>query len=239
MPLPKIDYPIHEIYLKSLGRKVKFRPFLVKEEKILLVAKESEEPEDIKTSIKQIIQNCCLEDIDVETLPLFDIEMFFVHLRSKSVGETAKLQFTCQRVIEETTICEHVTEYTIDLNKIEYIVPEGHTNKIKITEKVGVVFKYPTINVALDDFSDPYYATVSLFKNNIDYIYDEDSFYYRKDISDEELEEFLEQLSIEHVELIRNFFITTPRVALKDQLTCGKCGFEHTIELENLYSFFI
>lgn len=238
MPLPKIDYPIHEIYLKSLGRKVKFRPFLVKEEKILLVAKESEDPEDIKNSIKQIIQNCCLEEIDVEALPLFDVEMFFVHLRAKSVGESAKLQFTCQNKVEET-VCEQVTEYSIDLNKIEYIVPEGHTNKIKITDKVGMVFKYPTINVALDDFSDPYFATVSLFKNNIDYIYDEDSFYYRKDISDEELEEFLEQLSVDHVESIRNFFITTPRVAIKDELVCSKCGFQHKIEVENLYSFFI
>ena len=238
MPLPKIDYPIHEIYLRSVGRKVKFRPFLVKEEKILLVAKESEDPQDIKNSIKQIIQNCCLEEIDVESLPLFDIEMFFVHLRAKSIGEAAKLQFTCQNKVEDI-VCEQVTEYTIDLNNVEYIVPEGHTNKIKITEKVGLVLKYPTIKVVLDDFTDAYTATLTLFKNNIDYIYDEDSFYYRKDISEEELEEFLENLSVDHIDAIRNFFITTPRVALSDSLVCSKCGFNHKIEVENLYSFFI
>lgn len=238
MPLPKIDYPIHEIYLKSLGRKVKFRPFLVKEEKILLVAKESEEPEDIKNSIKQIIQNCCLEEIDVDELPLFDIEMFFVHLRSKSIGESAKLQFTCQNIVENNT-CDHVTEYTIDLNKVDYVVPDGHTNKIKISDKVGLVLKYPTIKVALEDFTDAYNATLSLFKNNIDYIYDEDSFYYRKDISDEEVEEFLENLSVDHIESIRNFFITVPRVALLDSIVCEKCSFKHNIEVENLYSFFI
>lgn len=238
MPLPKIDYPIHEIFLRSLGRKVKFRPFLVKEEKILLVAKESEDAHDIKNSIKQIIQNCCLEEIDVESLPLFDIEMFFVHLRSKSIGEAAKLQFTCQNKVEDK-VCDQVTEYTIDLNNVEYIVPTGHTNKIKITEKVGLMLKYPTIKVVLDDFTDAYTATLTLFKNNIDYIYDEDSLYYRKDISDEELEEFLENLSVDHIDAIRNFFITTPKVALTDSLVCSKCGFNHKIEVENLYSFFI
>ena len=206
MPLPKINYPIHEIYLKSLNRKVKFRPFLVREEKILLVAKESEDPADIKNAIKQIIQNCCLEDIDVEALPLFDVEMFFVHLRSKSLGESAKLAFTCQNLVGDVA-CGHVTEYSVDLNRVEYHTPENHSNKIKITDTVGIVFKYPTIAVSLEDYSDPYNATVSVFKNNIDYLYDEDSFFYRKDISDEELQEFLESLSIGHIEDIRNFCI--------------------------------
>jgi hypothetical protein len=210
---------------------------LVKEEKILLVAKESEEPNDIKNAIKQIINNCCLEEIDVEALPLFDVEMFFVHLRSKSIGESAKLAFTCQNKVEES-ICEHVTQYTVDLNKVCYVVPEGHTNKVKISDKIGMVFKYPTIAVALEDYSDPYTATVGLFRNNLDYIYDEDSFYYRKDLTDEEIQEFLENLSVEHIEAIRNFFITTPKVVLKDNITCDKCKFEHEIVVENLYSFF-
>lgn len=238
MALPKIDYPIHEIFLKSLNRKVKFRPFLVKEEKILLIAKESKEIDDVRNSIKQIIQNCCLEDVDVDALPLFDIEMFFVHLRAKSIGDSAKLVFTCKNTVEDQE-CGHETEYTIDLSMVEYVVPEGHTNKIKLTDKVGIVLKYPTIAIAAEEFSDDIYeSTLSVFKNNVDYIYDEDSLYYRKDIDDEELEEFLENLTMGQIEAIRNFFITTPRVAIKDRIICGKCKFDHELVVENIYSFF-
>lgn len=237
MALPKIDYPIHEIFLKSLNRKVKFRPFLVKEEKILLIAKESKEIDDVKNSIKQIIQNCCLEDIDIDALPLFDIEMFFVHLRAKSIGDSAKLMFTCKNTVEDQE-CGTETEYTIDLSRVEYIVPEGHTNIIKLTDKVGIVLKYPTITIAAEEFDDMYESTVSVFKNNVDYIYDEDSIYKRKDIEDDELEEFLENLTMQQIEAIRKFFITTPRVAIKDRIICSKCKYDHELVVENIYSFF-
>lgn len=237
MPLPKIDYPIHEIYLKSLNRKVKFRPFLVREEKILLIAKESESPDDVKIAIKQIIKNCCLEEIDVDALPLFDIEMFFIYLRAKSIGENAKLSFTCKNKVENET-CNHVTEYSIDLSKISYEVPEGHSNKVRITDKVGMVFKYPTINIDISSYNDFYQTTLGVFCENLDYIYDEESIYYRKDIDDEELEDFLNSLSVDHIEAIRNFFTTSPRVVIEDKIECEKCKYQHELIVENIYSFF-
>lgn len=238
MTLPKLDYPIHEVFLKSQNKKVKFRPFLVKEEKILLIAKESEDVEEIKTSVKQIIKNCCIDNIDVDSLPLFDIEMFFINLRSRSIGETAKLNFTCKNQVEDNP-CDTVTEYTINLNSVDYLVPKEHNNKIKLTDKVGIVFKYPTMSVIKDLEEDFYDATIRVFGDNIDYIYDESSIYPRKDLTDEEVQEFLEHLTSEQLDEVRNFFATTPRVILKDKITCSKCKFEHEIVVENLYSFFI
>lgn len=237
MPLPKIDYPIHEIYLKSLNKKVKFRPFLVREEKILLIAKESESPEEVKLAIKQIIQNCCLEQIDIDNLPLFDIEMFFIFLRAKSIGENAKLSFTCKNIVDNVQ-CNHVTDYTIDLSKVSYEVPEGHTNKIRISDKVGMVFKYPTINIDIGSYQDFYQTTLGVFRDNLDYIYDEDSFYYRKDINDDELEDFLNNLSVDNIEAIRTFFTTSPRIVIEDKIICQKCSYKHELVVENIYSFF-
>ena len=100
MPLPKISYPTFNVYVKSLNRNVKFRPFLVKEEKLLLMAKESENFDDVFSMLKQIATNCCLEELDIETLPSFDVEMIFVHLRINSIGEKAELSYTCNNVLE-------------------------------------------------------------------------------------------------------------------------------------------
>lgn len=239
MALPKINHPIHEVYLKSLDKKIKFRPFLVKEEKILLVAKESDDINDVKNAIKQIIRNCCVDDINVDELPLFDVEMFFVNLRAKSIGENAKIIFTCQNKPEGAeNSCGHETEYSVDLNKIEYIVPDGHKKVIQITDKIGVVLKYPTIAIANLDISDAYEATLAVFRDNIDYIYDEDSVYPSKELNKQELEEFIEELTSAQLEEVRRFFVTSPTVSLKDKLVCTKCKFEHDIVVENMYSFF-
>jgi hypothetical protein len=166
--------------------------------------------------------------------------MFFVHLRAKSIGENAKLTFTCGNIPdpEANTVCGHETEFAVNLNKLEYIVPDNHTNKITLTNKVGIVLKYPTIAIANEDFSDPYKGTIKLFADNIDYLYDEESVYPRKELTLEELEEFFDSLTADQLEQIRQFFVTTPKVALKDKIVCGKCKFEHELVVENLYSFF-
>src|SRR5210317_230493 len=135
MALPQIDYPVFEIYLKSLDRKVKFRPFLVREEKLFLIAKESKEPDDIKNAILQIINNCCLEDIDVNKIPLFDIEMIFIKLRAMSVGESVQLEFHCKNEVDGVE-CDTTTPYVLNLDKVKYVMPEGQDNKIMLTDKV-------------------------------------------------------------------------------------------------------
>lgn len=240
MSLPKIEYPIYEIYLKSLDRKVKFRPFLVKEEKILLMAKEAKDDESVKLAINQVINNCAVDPIDVNSLPLFDIEMIFVKLRAKSVGETVKLVFTCKNEVEGK-VCDTENDYVLNLENVKYVVPENHDSKIMITDKLGIKLKYPTLDQKLDFIGDEddYTATLAVLLSNIEYIFDGESIHRPEDTSKEDVREFVENLTIETMEKIGEFFRTSPKVVLSDTVKCKKCGFEHTLITEDLLSFFL
>ncbi len=239
MALPKIQYPVYEIYLKSLDRKVKFRPFLVKEEKLLLMAKESNDIKEITDTIKQIVSNCCCEELDVDKLPLFDIEMFFIYLRTKSLGDSAKLSLNCQNVINKETgeECGHTQEYALDLTKVDFTVPEGHTNVIKVSDDIGIRMKYPTTSVVMDPELDGYTALQKTIINNIECIFDKDSVY--ENSSEQELMEFLDELDTDKIGELERFFQTQPRVTLKETIQCKKCGYTHEIFAEDLFSFFI
>lgn len=238
MPLPKIEHPIHEVYLKSLDKIVHYRPFLVKEEKLLLMAKESEDLQDILKTIKQIISNCCLEDIDVESLPIFDVEMFFIHLRINSVGETSELMYTCSHVVNGEP-CNHVVEFALDLKNVKYRFSEEHNKIVALTENIGVCMKYPSLNMprsALDEkFQDGGYEIISEY---LDYIYDENQTYKTENISKEELSAFFDDLSLEQVKAIKQFFITTPSVVLEQDIICPKCSNNHHMVLEGILNFF-
>lgn len=243
MPLPKINHPVYEVYLKSLDRKVKFRPFLVKEEKLLLMAKEGDDINEIVKTIKQIISNCVLEDIDVDALPTFDMEMFFINLRIRSVSEAAEMIYNCSNIVPGTDDdgdkpCGHKIEFMLDLNNVKFSDGEGHSPIIKLTDRVGIKFNYPTLNFDLtsfDNFIDGGYKFVSQF---VDYIYDSEEIHKRQDISDEELKEFLESLTMDQVRSIRNFFSTAPGVLLEQNVKCPKCGYSHHLKVEGLLSFF-
>lgn len=238
MSLPKIEHPIHEVFLKSLNKSVKYRPFLVKEEKLLLMAKESDDLAEITKCIKQIISNCCLENIDVDNLPTFDVEMFFLHLRINSVGETAQMVYTCNNVVGEKE-CEHKTEFDLELKNIRYETTDGHSNTVKLTDTVGVAFKYPSLTIpaaALEDkFQDGGYEIIAEY---LDYIFDQEQIYKKDSIPKEELMEFFDQLSLNQVQSIKQFFLTSPRVILDQKLTCGKCGFVHNVNVEGILNFF-
>lgn len=238
MALPKIEHPTHEVYLKSLDKKIRYRPFLVKEEKLLLMAKESEDLNDILKTIKQIISNCCIDDIDVESLPIFDVEMFFIHLRINSVGETSDLMYTCTNVVNEEP-CNHVVEFALDLKNIKYRFNEAHNTIIALTKDIGVCMKYPSLTLPqslLDDkFQDGGYEIISEY---LDYIYDENQTYKKDNISKEELMAFFDDLSLEQVKAIKEFFITTPSVVLEQDIICGKCSNNHHMVLEGILNFF-
>lgn len=240
MSLPKLDRPLYPIYLKSLDKPILFRPFLVKEEKILLMAKESKDPDEIRRAVKQIITNCAAEPLDVDALPLFDVEMAFLKLRAKSVGETVKLVFNCQNEVEGTP-CNTDTDYSIDLEKVSFEVPEGHDSRVMITENVGVKLKYPTLGISLEteEGEEPYVLVLRMVLQNIEYLFDKEAIYKPEDTPQEQLMEFLENLTLENMEQIQRFFNTAPKVVLTDKVTCKKCGFEHTIHAEDLLSFFI
>ena len=243
MSLPKINHPIFEVYLKSLNRVVKFRPFLVKEEKILLMAKESDNLEDVTKAIKQIISNCILEDVDVDALPTFDIEMFFINLRIQSVSETSAMVYTCNNIVsaenEELKECEAQIDFNLDLRNVKYMEDPGHTNIVKLSETAGMKFNYPTLSfseeVLKEEFTDGGYKFVCEY---LDYIYDSEEIYKKADISAEELQEFFDNLTMEQVKLIRNFFTSSPKVVMQQDVKCPKCSHLHHLNVEGLLNFF-
>ena len=238
MSLPKLQHPVFEVYLKSLDKTIRYRPFLVKEEKLLLMAKESDDLKEITSAIKQIINNCCLDPIDVDTLPAFDVEMFFVHLRINSVGETAQMIYTCDNIVEEK-VCGHKTEFDLQLKNIKYVDSENHSNIIKLTESIGVKFNYPSImipeSILENRLDETGYGAILEY---LDYIYDQDQIYKKENINKEELMAFFDQLTLDQVQNIKNFFLTTPKVALQQELSCGKCGHLHNVNVEGILSFF-
>ena len=240
MALPKIDYPIFDVNLKSLKKKVKFRPFLVKEEKLLLMAKEAEDLPSLLETVKQIINNCALESLDVENLPLFDIEMIFIHLRLRSVGESLELSYKCNNVVENNELCGGTMAFEVDLNTVEFKEPPDHTNKIMLTNNVGVVLKYPSLAIStrINQDNDSLESIVDLIYEHVDYIFDDVSKYEADSVSKEELYEFLNSMSIEQLDSFKNFFTTLPYVQTEKDLKCNKCGFEHKIVVRGIDDFF-
>ena len=240
MALPKIDYPIFDVYLKSLKKKVKFRPFLVKEEKLLLMAKEAEDIASLLETVKQIINNCALESLDVENLPMFDIEMIFIHLRLRSVGESLELTYKCNNVVENNETCNGSMAFDVDLNTVEFKEPPEHSNKIMLTDNVGIVLKYPSLAIStkINQENDSLESIVDLIYEHVDYVFDDVSKYEADSVTKEELIEFLTSMSIEQLELFKNFFTTLPYVQAEKDITCGKCGFEHRIIVRGIDDFF-
>lgn len=240
MALPKISYPTFDVYLTSLNKKVKFRPFLVKEEKLLLMAKEAEDLPSLLDTVKQIINNCCLdESVDIENLPLFDLEMIFIHLRLRSVGETLELTYKCENVVEGER-CGNSMAFDVDLNKVEVVVPEDHSNKVMISEEIGMVLKYPSIGIStsIANRTDNLQNILDLIYEHLDYVFDEDSKYESGTFTKEEFFDFLGSLSLDQLEVFKNFFSTLPYVQTSKEVTCNKCSFNHTIVVRGIDDFF-
>jgi hypothetical protein len=243
--LPKIDVPLYEITLPLMKKKVKFRPFLVKEEKILLMAAESDEQNAVILAIKQIITNCLVTKIDVDDLPILDFEYLFLHLRARSVGETIDLQYKCNNDIEkdgEKRKCNHVVSLSFNALEVEPNLTEKENNKVELTPKLGIVLKYPTFGSIDALTEDKNISSTELVLNtiigSIDYIYDDESIYYAKDTPKEELIDFVDSLSRENFSRIQNFFENIPKLKKKLDFECGKCGYSDTIEVEGIQSFF-
>lgn len=242
--LPKIDVPLYEITLPLLKKKVKFRPFLVKEEKILLMAMESQDEDAILLGIKQIINNCLVGKIKVDDLPLLDFEYLFLNLRARSVGEMVELQYKCNNEVqkgEETGKCNNLVNLSFNVLEIK---PDASlpSNKIQLTENLGICLKYPTFNgiekLSVKDtgISEVVGKTVI---NSIDYIYDKDEIFYAKDTPEQELLEFIDSLTREQFVKIQEFLEKLPKLKKELDFKCKKCGHEETLVLEGIQSFFV
>lgn len=208
MALPKIDTPTFSLKLPSSGEEIMYRPFLVKEEKILLTAKESGEKIDIYNAIKAIINNCVLkEDFDVNEIPVFDMEYIFIQIRAVSVGNIVKFK------VEDSD--DGITyDLQLDLHDVEVQFPENHDKKIMITDEVGVILKHPTprISDSLIDVKNMQDMTEATLNFCIDQIFDADEVYLWKQESEKDRKEFLESLPIEAYNKIQEFFETSPKI---------------------------
>ena len=243
MTLPRIAVPKYTLIIPSSGKEISYRPFLVKEEKILLIAMESGEEKEMIGAVQNIIENCVYDDLDVKNMPMFDIEYIFLQLRAKSKGEIVDLSFDCGK-------CEKPINVQIDLSKIEITKTEGHDPKIPLSDDVGVIMKYPSMeiqNIINKEKSDVE-NVFSTITSCIDSIWDKESVYASKDHTKEELNDFLESLPDDSFTKIQKFFDTVPVLKHEFELKCtskngkGKkatiCGWKETKTLEGLGSFF-
>jgi hypothetical protein len=231
--LPKIDQPIYTIKVPSLSKNVKFRPFLVKEEKLLLMAKESANESDILGAIKQIVNNCSLDkNFNIDKIALFDLEYIFLKLRSFSVNNLVKVSY---KDYED----EKVYDFDIDLNTIEVIFPEKISNNIKLSDKSGIVMNYPSASLYEDkeflNLTDNY--MFELILRCIDKIYVEDEIYEPSNYSKAELSEFLEDLNLKVFENIQKFLLSAPKIEHKIKYK-NSLENDREITLSSLNDFF-
>ena len=235
MALPVINVPTYSVSVPSTKKEETFRPFLVKEEKILLVALEDGADEAIARAIKQIINNCTFEKVDVESLATFDLEYIFLRIRAKSVGETAKIQVLCEDDGETYVDAE------VDLEKIEVDFPKGHTNKIKLTDNIGVVLNYPDMAEMYKGIQEGQTAidfSLGMMSKSIQRITDGETVHERIDFSETELNEFLESLTSEQFSKIQVFFETMPALKHELEVTNPKTQVKSKVVLEGMDSFF-
>ena len=233
MPLPKIDQPLFDMTIPSTGKKITFRPFLVKEEKILLIAQQSGSDSEIIRAIKQILNNCIQDDIDLDSFTVFDLEYAFLKLRARSVNNIVKLAY-------RDTEDDEVYNFELDLDSIEIEMPEKINSKIDITDTVGMTMKYPSASITdkMTNFDNEVDLMTFFIINCIDTIYDEDSVYVADDFSEEEISEFLDGLDVKTFEKIREFFENVPRLYHKIEYT-NKAENLRSIELTSLKDFFM
>lgn len=238
--LPKIDVPIYELTLPSSGKAVRVRPFLVKEEKLLLIAVESKDQNTIIQTTKQIISNCLIdEDVNVDKMPFFDVDYLFIALRAKSIGETVAVNFICN-IFKEGNKCGTMFPVDIDISKCEIKKNEDVSNIIKLTDRVSMKMKYPSYEVMkrFNESEDALTKKIKIIVASIDQIIDGDKIMASKDFSREELEQYIEGFTEEQFKKMENYVDNFPSFVVKAEGKCPKCQFNHTLEYTDFTSFF-
>ena len=240
MALPKLEVPTYELELPLSKKKIKYRPYLVKEQKALMMALESADAKTIQHNVREILTVCTLtKDVDIDELPIVDIEYYFLQLRAKSVSEISESKYRCNNEVEDK-VCGNIMEAKVDLTQIQPVQEEYVDPEIQLTGTITVKMKYPPFklikdSVEMDDITE---VTFNMLAQSIEYIYDGEQFHYAKEVSVPELVEFIEQLNQEQFEKLEKFFNSIPKLKKKIDMTCSKCGFEHHLDVEGLESFF-
>jgi len=240
MALPKLDVPTYEIELPISKKTIKYRPFLVKEQKNLLMALESNESSTIQQNVRDILNNCTLtEGINIDKLPIIDVEYYFINLRSKSVGEIVETRYRCNNEVEEK-VCGNIMEASVNLQNIQPYREEEVSPEIQLTDKITIKMKYPEFGIIKDSLNmeDITEVTFNLISESIEHIYDGDQFYYAHEAEPGEMLEFVEGLNQAQFEKVEHFFNNLPKLKETVEMTCSKCGFYHKIDVEGLENFF-
>ena len=239
MPLPKINTPTYEMTLPSTGKKIKYRPFLVREEKILIMAMETEDMSQITNAIVQILSDCILsKDVKVESLATFDIEYLFLNVRAKSVGETVEVNITCPDD-GETQV-----EMSINIDTIKVQKTRGHKNIIKLDDELSMKLKYPSLdqfvenNFELSNETSQVGQSLSMISSCIEMIYNAEESWEASDCTKDELDDFIGQLNTKQFKEIEKFFTTMPKLSHKIMVKNPNTGVESEVVLEGLASFF-
>ena len=238
MPLPTIATPTYELELPSTGKKIKYRPFLVKEEKLLVLALETESTKDISNAIKTVLKNCIqTRGVKVENLPTFDIEFLFLNIRGKSVGEEVEVNL----IAPDDGITE--VPVTINIDDIKIQKDKKHNNKVKLDESLIMEMKYPSLDQFIKsnfDFNEETNMDQSfdLIASCIDKIYNEEEVWSTSDCTKKEVKDFLEQMNSMQFKEIEKFFETMPKLSHSVTFTNPKTKVESTVVLEGLSSFF-
>ena len=238
MPLPTLSVPTYEVALPSTGKKVKYRPFLVKEEKVLLLAMESEDAKEIESAVKQTLNHCIqTRGVKVEQLATFDLEYLFLKIRGVSAGEDIKMKVTCQD--------DNQTQVTVDINidDIQVTKPEGHDRKIMLNDDTGLVMKYPgfkqfvnitLLNGGLETTEDIF----DLVADCVDQVFQGEEVWDAKDMKKSEVVAFIEGMTQQQFELVQTFFETMPSLKHDFKVINPNTGVESSYTLEGLQSFF-
>jgi hypothetical protein len=231
MALPKLESPVFELNLPSTGKKIKFRPFLVKEHKVLLTMSEAEN-EEVWRIIRDLVDVCTFNKLNVDELAHFDIEFIFLHLRAKSIGEQVDVILNCE--------CGNKIETSYNIEDVKIEKKPDHSNKIQLNDTFGVEMKYPTLEKVIDVFGSNNNAKViELILESIKGIYDTENYWDVKDHTKEELEEFVFSLTKQQFEKVEEFFVTAPKVVQTIEADCPKCGKHNVSKLEGLQNFFV
>ena len=240
MALPMNTMPTFSLTIPSTGVVVKYRPFLVKDEKALMIAQQSEDPNVMVDTLKSVIKSCVIDDINVDTLAVFDMEYMFTQIRGKSVGEIVELLFGCDVDHGEKDNEKARVKVKIDLAALKVTKHEGHTNKIMLFSDVGVVMKYPTLNTIknLEEGTENIESIFEVVGNSIECIFQGDDVYYTKEQKPEEIQQFLNNLTSDQFKKLQQFFETMPKLSTTVEYKCPICGREHKKVLEGLQSFF-
>lgn len=236
--LPVLNTPIYEIILPVSKQKIKFRPFLVKEQKILLMAQESGEDDFTANNIKEIIKSCSQSEINIDSIPQIDLEYFFLNLRARSIGEVVETKYRCNNKVSEENVCGNLMDVSIDLLDVD-VDFKNNSDTVELTDTVGIKLKYPDFNLirSITDDSNLVEITLEVIYHCIEYIFDENNFYYVNETPKHEIISFLESMNIDQYKKVENYFNNLPMLSKKIEVKCNKCGFEHKITIEGLTNF--